>query len=323
MPGKYSSLRVGWLTLCVFAGLAVYILVEAKVKAQDKTRLDETVVSQKVEALLKGHGEGVVGSVWLGGDSGKAWFERNSDPPYATASAIKTFYLVELFASHRGRLDKPLPGADAVLKDDGHPAISHFSPEQRDEIRRALRGSSVRRVGEVMMGKVQASNAVYNAAANLTTATLGGPEALTRLIRDRDPAFEGVSVRRYMLRDRNEHGDNEAPATAFAALYQRLASRRFTTIDGKTIDAVREAMIERKDKSLGTSFTKDGNVDSDPLAEVRAGWWETAKGRLVYVVMTVQPTPGPIGRASSSQQLRSMANSLTDTLVRAGWTSMR
>jgi hypothetical protein len=31
-----------------------------------------------------------------------------------------------------------------VLADDAHPAISHFTPEQRAEIRRDLAGASVR-----------------------------------------------------------------------------------------------------------------------------------------------------------------------------------
>src|SRR6185295_9570031 len=126
------------------------------------------------------------------------------------------FYLVELFDLYKGKLDKPLRGADAVLKNDNHPAISHFSEEQRAEIRRELRGASVRRMAEVMTGTIEASNAVYNAAANLITAALGGPEALTARIRKRDPAFAQVSARRYMLRDRQEQGDNEAPAKALA-----------------------------------------------------------------------------------------------------------
>jgi hypothetical protein len=283
-------------------------------------RLNGSALSQNVEALLMGH-EGAVAGVWLGGASGDAWFELNSHRPIATASAIKTFYLVELFAAYRGTLDKALPGTDAILRDEGHPAISHFAPDQRDEIRRALRGASVRRVGEVMTGKAPASNAVYNAAANLVTADLGGPEALTQLIQKRDPAFKAVSVRRYMLRDRSTDGDNEAPATAFAMLYQQLASRRLSGIDGETIKAIREALVTKKDKDLGTSFLKDGNLISDLLAEVRAGWWETARGPLVYVVMTAQPAPGP-GRESSSQRLRRTTNALMDALIRAGWAAV-
>ena len=129
-----------------------------------------------------------------------------------------------------------------MLADDAHPAISHFTPEQRAEIRRELIGATVRRVGLVMMGTAPASNIVYNAAANVTTAVLGGPEALTALIRKRDAAFAAVSARRYMLRNRRERGDNEAPAIALAALYQRLAARRLAGIDAPTMDAMHEAL---------------------------------------------------------------------------------
>ena len=300
---RYTVSCSTWLVSCVLSMLALGTPGTPS-RAQDTVaaRFDQAAVSRDIGALLKAHGEGVVANLWVGGDSGNAWFELNADQPSATASAIKTFYLVELFASHRGRLDTPLPGADAVLKNDEHLAISHFSSEQRAEIRRELGGASVRRVGEVMMGRAQASNAVYNAAANLTTAVLGGPDVLTKLIRDRDPAFEGVSVRRYMLRDRKNPGDNEAPAVALAALYQRLAARALTGIDSETMRAIREAMIKDDIDNVGTRFSKSGSLNSDPLTEVRAGWWETARGSLIYVVMLRQSTAGaPIIRPAARQ----------------------
>ncbi len=309
---------------CVLSVLALGALGPAsRAQGTVAARFDQAAVSKGIAALLKEHGEGVVANLWLSGDSGKAWFELSADQPAATASAIKTFYLVELFASYRGKLDTPLPGADAVLENDEHPAISHFSSEQRAEIRRGLGAASVRRVGEVMMGKAPASNAVYNAAANLTTAVLGGPELLTTLIRDRDPAFARVSVRRYMLRDRKNPGDNEAPAAAVAALYQRLASRALTGIDGETMRAIREAMIKEDIDNLGTRFSKAGNLNSDPATEVRAGWWETARGSLIYVVMLRQPTAGPTGAPSSFQRLGKTADTLADTLVGAGFAAMK
>ncbi len=318
------SLSSRTLFPCVVSMLALGALGPAsRAQGTVAARFDEAAASKEIGALLKDHGEGVVANLWVGGDSGKAWFEVNADQPSATASAIKTFYLVELFASYRGKLDTPLPGADAVLENDEHLAISHFSPEQRAEIRRELGAASVRRVGEVMMGKAPASNAVYNAAANLTTAVLGGPELLTKRIRARDPAFERVSVRRYMLRDRKSPGDNEAPAAALAALYQRLATRTLTGIDGETMRAIREAMIKEDVDNLGTRFSKAGNLNSDPATEVRAGWWETPRGSLIYVVMLRQPTAGPSGAPSSFQRLAKTADTLTDTLVGAGFAAMR
>jgi hypothetical protein len=298
--------------------LALDTLAATDLRAQGAVavRLDQAALSKDVEALIKEHGEGVVANLWLGGDSGNPWFELSSDQASATASAIKTFYLVELFAAHRATLDDPLPAADAVLKDSGHSAISHFSSEQRAEIRGVLGGASVRRVAEIMMGKANASNAVYNAAANLTTAVLGGPERLTKLIRGRDPAFNKVSVRRYMLRDRKDPGDNEAPALALAALYQRLAARALAGIDGETMRAIRDAIIKEDFDNRGVRFSKDGSLASDPLTEVRAGWWETARGPVIYVVMMREPTLG--ATPSSAQRLRKTIDTLTAKLVGAG-----
>ena len=126
-----------------------------------------------------------------------------------------------------------------------------------------------------------------------------------------------------MLRDRRERGDNEAPAIALAALYQRLAARRLAGIDAATMDAIHEALRRPDDPALGRHYDKNGDLDSDPLTEVRAGWYETAKGPLIYVVMTVQPTPGPAGREASSQRLAKTADALAQAIVQAGWAAMR
>jgi hypothetical protein len=309
--------------LYVAAGAAIHVIAALSLSAQPAAPpLAATQLSAQVDGLLREHGQGVEASLWVGSVGGAGLFERDSATPRATASAIKSFYLVELFDRFAGSLDKPLPGVDAVLADDAHPAISHFTPEQRAEIRRELNGATVRRIGLVMMGTAPASNVVYNAAANVTTAVLGGPDALTALIRKRDAAFADVSARRYMLRNRRERGDNEAPAMALAALYERLAARRLAGIDAPAMDAIHEGLRRRDDPALGRHYEKSGNLDSDPLSEVRAGWYETAKEPLVYVVMTTQPTPGPAGREASSKQLAKTAEALTRTIVGAGWAAM-
>lgn len=317
----------GWLRrrlLFVSAGLAIHVLAaSSQAPGLAPPPLDATQLSAQVDDLLRQHGQGIEASVWLGGAAGASVFERHPLAPRPTASAIKSFYLVELFDRFAGALDRPLPGVDGVLAGDAHPAISHFTPEQRAEIRRELNGATVRRVGLVMMGTAAASNVVYNAAANVTTAVLGGPEALTALIRTRDAAFAAVSVRRYMLRNRREHGDNEAPALALATLYQRLAARRLAGLDAPAIDAIHEALRRGDDPALGRHYQKSGNLDSDPLSEVRAGWYDSAKGPLVYVVMTTQPTPGQAGRAASSRQLAKTADALARTIVEAGWAALR
>lgn len=280
--------------------------------------LDPTALDRRVEDLLRRDGQGIEATAWLGGASGPAWYERHPSRAMPTASAIKTFFLVELFASRRGDLDRPIPGAGEILDDDGHPAISHFSPEQREEIRRILGRASARRVGEIMMGKAPASNAVYNAAANLVTAILGGPEALTGLIHARDEAFSGVFVRRYMLRDRKQTGDNEAPAAALAALYQKLASRNLPGVDEDTIEAIRGAMIRSGDQETGIVYSKGGSLNSDPLTRVQAGWKETTGGVVVYVVMTSHPAPGSrqAGPAASTNLART-CSSIRQTIVDA------
>lgn len=173
-----------------------------------------------------------------------------------------------------------------------------------------------------MMGSAPASNIVYNAAANLVTVALGGPDGLTAAIRRRDPAFAAVAARRYMLRNRRERGDNEAPARALGVLYQRLASRRFAGIDAAAMDAIVEALRRPDDPALGRHYDKGGDLDSDPLTMVRAGWYDTAKGPLVYVVMAMQPVPGPAGREASTERLSKTADTLAGTIVQAGWASL-
>jgi hypothetical protein len=286
------------------------------IRAQRPDRGDSQARAQRILTLIQEHGEGMDASFYLGG-AGGPWMTRHDRVLRPTASAIKTWFLVELFDAHKATLDRPLPGAAAILRDDAHPAISHFEPARRDEIRRELSTASVRRVGEVMMGTAPASNIVYNAAANLTTAVLGGPEGLTARIRARYSLFADVSVRRYMLRDRQERGDNDATAFALGLLYQQLASRTLPGIDAVTHDALRAALRRADDPTLGAHFAKDGSLPSDPLAEVRAGWYERASGASIYVVMTTQPAPGPAGRDASSQRLATTATAIAAALTSA------
>jgi hypothetical protein len=282
-------------------------------------RLDRAALVKSIESLLKERNDITV-NLWLGGDRGEPWFELNAAQPAATASAIKTFYLVELFGSYRAALDQPPPGAAAVLEDDGHPAISHFSPEQRGEIRRVLGGASVRRIARVMMGSAGASNTVYNAAAKIVTAVLGGPEVLTKRIRERDPAFAGVTVRRYMLRDIGSGRSNDAPAAALAVLYQRLAARVLQGIDSETVQAIRDAIIKENIDGVGLHYSKGGRLSVDPATEVRAGWLESDRGPLIYVVMARQ---GERNEPSSQQRLATTAEALTSLLAEAGYAALR
>lgn len=280
--------------------------------------VDRRALTDTVAEIIKQHGDGLSAGVWLGGREGDAWFELDAGVARPTASAIKSFYLVELFDRFEDQLDEKPPGLDRLLKDDQHPAISHFAPAVRDEIRRELGGASVRRIGEAMMGKAKVSNAVYNAAANVTTALLGGPEGLTRAIHRRDEAFKEVAVRRYMLRDRKVPGDNEASVRALAALYQRLASGRLAGIDAPTLKAIRGVLFREENALLGRRYDKGGSLGTEPLVLVHAGWWETKRGCVVYAIMAAQPTPADSSSARTRASLKSAVDSLESHLLSAG-----
>ena len=166
----------------------------------------------------------------VGGRRGRgAVAARDEHTPLATASAIKAAYLVELFAAHAQQLDDPLAGSD-VLRDPQHPAVAHFDADTQRDIAAALVGATCREVGWAMIRSQlgpegrRVSNAVYNAAANLTTTLCGGPHRLTEQIRARIPAAEGLAVRRYMLAPRNVTGDNTATPAGLAAVFGAIAA---------------------------------------------------------------------------------------------------
>lgn len=268
-----------------------------------KMKLAETKAG--IDDTLRQIGQGVEAAIWFGEVAGMARIERHAFETMPSASAIKTFFLVEFFASHKDTLDGPVSAADTVLADDAHPAIAHFTAEQKQDIRKTLAGRSARALGEIMMGKAPASNVAYNAAANVIIAVMGGPQRLTDRIKARDPAFSKVFVRRYMLRDRNEHGDNETTAAALAALYRNLAARRLNGVEPKTVDAIRNAIIRTGNSTVGFEYIKTGALDSDPLTRVEAGWKEPPAGAetVVFVVMLRQPNPGrnqPRGEAGKA-----------------------
>jgi hypothetical protein len=281
--------------------------------------IDVPAVDIVVRTILEAHGDGVVAGLWVGGQVGPAWYSWEPHAVRPTASAIKTSFLLELFDKYADTLDQPPPELDDVLA-DLHPAVAHFSAAQREEIRKGLAGASVRRLGGVMMGSVAASNLVYNAAANVVTALLGGPEALTRAVRARDAAFAPIAVRRYMLAPRDVSGDNEGTPAALAAVLQHLASGTLPGVEEKTITSLRQAVLT-KDEYLGlggTHHVKEGALDSDPLTRVHSGWWRTPGGSVVvYVVMTAQPGPGPRPRAEAGSRLAATAAKLTRLVLDA------
>lgn len=272
--------------------------------------------SRRLDAILGASEPATRLSVWVGGASGPAWYARDAEIRRPVASAIKTAYLIELFAAQAERLDAPLDGIDEFLA-DGHPAVAHFTAEQRDEIRQALREATVRTIGQHMIRGTGVSNVVYNAAANVTTASLGGPASLTARIHARDPAFADMAVRRYMLAARDVTGDNDATPAALAAALQRIAARDLPGLAPATVEAIRDVLRVDNPDATEPHYVKSGSLDSDPLTRVLSGFRETPAGLVVYVVMAERPEPGTLDRAEAGRRLEATVAAARDALLAA------
>nr|WP_303652762.1 hypothetical protein [Paludisphaera mucosa] len=282
-------------------------------------RGDDPQPPKSLDQMMEAIGPGVrVGIVVTGPQKaeGEATaIRKNAEAALPTASSIKTAIMIELFAKFPKALDVPPPGLDAILKDD-HPAVAHFEPGPRREIRAGLAGASVRRIGRVMLGSEAASNHVYNAASNVAIALLGGPDETTRLIHARDPAFAPIMVRRYMLTDRKARGDNESSAEALAAVLGRLAAREVPGLDAAAVEACRMVVSVSDDPARGRRRFKDGALDSTPITRVATGWYERPDGPpLVYVVMLAQDDPGPTPVAEAAAKLEAAATRLAEAAV--------
>jgi hypothetical protein len=275
-----------------------------------------------VREHLAAHGPGIEASVWVGTAKGPASYRHLADTARPVASAIKTAYLIEFFARHAGKLDAPLSGGDALLDQEDHPAWQPFDAKTRDLIRTGLKGASVRRIGEVMIKGKGVVNAVYNAAANLVTADAGGPEALTRRMRARSPAFRGLVARRYMLARRDVTGDNEATADALGAALQFLAAGQVPGLDQATVAAARDVLFDREDSETGRHYSKSGALSTHPQTSILSGWWEKDGKAVVYVVMTTLPEPAESPK-SAQTKLAATTRSLRDALVDAALTGAK
>ena len=156
---------------------------------------------------------------------------------------------------------------------------------------------------------------MYNAAASVSIALLGGPEGMTRAIRARDPALASFAVRRYMLAPRDVTGDNEASASSLAAFLRKLASGALDGVDAPTTTAIRAAMLTRNDLFglPGRHHVKDGALNSNPLVRVLSGWREPAEKDgtiMVYVIMLSQPGPGMLPRDKAGERLEETAKKI-------------
>ncbi|AMV37167.1 serine hydrolase [Planctomyces sp. SH-PL62] len=272
-----------------------------------------------VDRLMEGLDEGVrvgVDVFELPRTQGEAAvLRKNADAVLPTASAIKTAIMIEMFAKFSRDLDAPPPGLDDILKDD-HPAVAHFEPRGREQIRAGLSGASVRRIGRVMLGSDNATNLVYNAASNVAIALLGGPDEATRLVHARDPGFASIMVRRYMLTDRKARGDNESTAEGLGAVLRRLASREVPGLDAATVEACRTAVEVSDDAARGRRRFKNGALDSLPITRVVTGWYERPDApTIVYVVMLALDDPGATPPAEAAAKLQDAADRIARDAV--------
>ncbi len=270
----------------------------------------------RIEAVLAGLGPGVEAAYWLGPPSGAPELAWRAEAPMPVASTIKAAYLVEWFAAHPDRLDEPSAAAAAILADDQHVALRHFSAAARATARTALAGASVRRIAEAMISGRGVDNPTYNAAANVVTAWAGGPAALTTRLHARSPAWQGLQVRRYMLADRTEHGDNTATGAALAAVFGMLANRAVPGMPSTALEAARhELRLARPPAGGGSGFGKDGALASEPLTRVYAGWVERDREVLVHVVMLARHGVPETDRAVANTALAAAAKRIEAILL--------
>jgi hypothetical protein len=291
-----ATRRLKLATVMAVAAIAALPALVAAGAGGDGVAPPQAALPAAVQAVLDGPGDPVQAGVWFGAP-GEPLYQLAADRAMPAASVVKTAVLIELFAAHAGHLDEPLgAAAEAVLADDRHPAMAPFSAAQRKDVRAGLGGATVRTVGAIMMGSRKASNAVYNAAANLAIASLGGPAETTAKIRARDPRFGGVVVGRYMLAARTP-SDNTATPAALAAVLAAVATGQIPGVDAATATDTVQAMMQSTDAALGVHRHKEGNLDSDPMVVVKTGFYLRGSGKppLIYVIgaaLAGKPTGG-------------------------------
>ncbi len=233
-------------------------------------------------------------SIWIGTADGAALHEEAPDVPRPAASSIKTAYLVEFFSDRAETLDEPVPGAVDVVGNPDHPAIVHFDADTQAEIKEHLETADARTVGRHMIRGTGVSNPVYNAAANLVTAFLGGPPDLTARIQARHPDYAGIDSRRYMLAARDVTGDNTATAGSLAAVLAAIARGDVPGVSAETHAAMRD-ILYLEDTGDGRHFYKGGSLNSNPITRVLSGYYavpgEPAGRALVYAFMAEIPGP--------------------------------
>ncbi len=299
LPGAAASLSVAAALLSGLAGVPeAEGVFRGSPAAEDSGAVRERIAAA-IGSVDSDEFAGLERSLWIGtADSGFSGggplYAESPEAPRPAASSIKTSYLVELFTDRANTLGEALPGSAAAAFDSAHPAVSPFDARTQAEIREHLETASAETVGFTMIRGTEVSNAVYNAAANLVTAFLGGPAELTRRIHARHPDFSGIHARRYMLAARDVTGDNEATARSLAAVLASIARGDTPGAAPETIAAMRDILF-LEETAHGRHFYKGGSLNSSPITRVLSGFFERPEdlpGRqLVYVAMAEIPGP--------------------------------
>ena len=271
-------------------------------------------LATEVQREIDRAGPNVVAGIWLARPDNEPLFALRPEEAMSCASSIKTAYMLELFAESPD-LDAPFPGTKAILDNPKHPAVVHFSAEQRATAKKLLGDASIRRMAEAMMNGRGVDNATYNIAANLVTAHFGGPAKLTKRLHERSPSWAGLYVRRYMLANRTTNGDNEATAHALAAVLEQMALGAVPGVTPEALDAARKIMA-KKPEGQNQSFTKGGSLNSSPATRVRSGFRTGPTGSVAWAIMLTREVIGNEQR-TAGPKLSEATKAIERLLLRA------
>ena len=294
---------------------AVLVVTGCAWSGPDPPRAASEPIAAALAAVPADGFTGLGRSVWIGTadlglHDGEPLYAESADVPRPAASSIKTAYLVEFFLDRAATLDEPVPDAVDVVGNPEHPAIVHFDADTQAEIKEHLETATARTVGRHMIRGTGVSNPVYNAAANLVTAFLGGPPELTARIQARHPDFAGIDSRRYMLAARDVTGDNTATAGSLAAVLAAVARGDVPGISPETHDAMRDILF-LEDTEDGRHFYKGARSTRAPSPACSRGTTRPPGNLPAGHSFTPSwprfPDPGASRRATSSRAMQAGA----------------
>ncbi|MEN1678506.1 MAG: hypothetical protein AAGJ46_02860 [Planctomycetota bacterium] len=287
--------------------------------AEDMNSKLQDALSPSLEGLPT---DTTVGVVLLDG-RGDVLFSQNAELELSAASSIKSSLLLEFFAKHASELRATgRRDVRAIVEDPRHPAIVHFDQATQQEIAGQLGDASVLRLGYILIDSndetgAEYSNKVYNAAANVAIALLGGPAGSTRAIHERDASFAGANLRRYMLADRNVTGDNTATPMMLARFFQIALGEGHAGVDPAVAQAVAD-VLHRGDEPSGLKhFSKTGALYTDPVTSVRSGRYERGGRVMNYAIMATQKLGSPTSGAEQYKKLSEMTRGMLEDTKRA------